>query len=339
MPRSVIIVVALLGAVVAGWSLLWSAAAHKTDTLLDAWIENKSQLGRDWTCGRRDIGGYPLKIEVSCAGLQFRGDIFAESFSGSLQGFRAVASVLQPDRVKLRIEPPFTGKTADGQTDFRLEWNSLDVSIEGRPGALARLSVDGDQLAAKGAAGSLGALDARAQSLKASVAPTPGGADGALDFAIALNGAVVPSLAEQLGLVAPLDATIDGTIARADAFGAGALAERLERWRAGGGNIALKTAQLASGAAKLSAAGVLDLDDGHRLRGKLDAAAEGLNPILRRLGVDPQILAAGSLLTRFLRNSPAQGDGPDTTRLPLRLTDGWLWIGPIRTPVRLTPLY
>jgi hypothetical protein len=339
MPRSIIVIVALLAAAVAGWSLIWSAAVRKTGAVLDAWIENESQLGRNWTCSERRIGGYPLDIEVSCADLQFRGEIFAENFAGTLGGFRALASVLQPDRVKLWMEPPFAGTTPDGDIDLRIDWSALNVAIEGRPNALTRLSIDGDQLTVIGSAGGLGAIDARAQSMQASVAPAPAGGEAALDFQIALKGAVIPSLANSLDLEAPLDAAIGGAIFRADLAGAGSLAERIERWRAGGGRVELKTAQLTSGAAKLSASGVLDVDEAHRPRGKLDAAFEGLNPILRRLGVDPQILAASSLLTRFLRNSPDKGDGPETTRLPLRLSDGFLSIGPIRTPVRLSPLY
>ncbi len=196
---SVIVIVALLAAV-AAWSLLWSAAARKTGAVLDAWIENESQLGREWTCSKRNIGGYPLDIEVSCIDLQFRGDILGENVAGSLRGFHALASVLQPDRVKLRMEAPFAGTTPDGDIDFQLEWSSLNVIIEGRPNALTRLSVDGDQFAIKGSAGALGEVDAKAQSLRASVAPASAGGEAALGFQIAVKGAVVPALANRLGL-------------------------------------------------------------------------------------------------------------------------------------------
>jgi hypothetical protein len=340
MQRStVLIIVALLAAVVAGWSLVWSAAARKTGAVLDAWIENESQLGRNWTCADRRIGGYPLDIELSCADSQFRGEVLGGNFAGSLGGFHALATVLQPDRIRLRLEPPFAGTTPDGDIDLRIEWSALNVVLEGRPNALTRLSVDGAQLTVTGSAGGLGAIDARTQSVQASVAPAPASGEAALDFQIALNGAVIPSLAQPLGLNAPLDAAFGGAIYRADIAGAGKLAERIERWRAGGGRLELKTAQLTSGAAKISASGILDVDEWHRPHGKLDAAFEGINPILERLGVDPQILAASSLLTRFLRNAPGNGGGPETTRLPLRLSDGVLSIGPIRTPVRLSPLY
>ena len=151
MPRSfVLTIVALLAAAIAGWSLVWSAAARKTGAVLDAWIENESQLGRNWTCSERRISGYPLDIEVSCADLQFRGEVFAENFAGSLGGFHALASVLQPDRVRLRLEPPFAGTTPDGDIDLRIEWSALNVALEGRPNALTRLSLDGAQLTVKG---------------------------------------------------------------------------------------------------------------------------------------------------------------------------------------------
>lgn len=339
MLRLLAIIVTLFALAFGGWSLLWGAAARKTGQVLDAWIENESQLGRNWTCARRRIGGYPLDIQVSCADLQFRGQMFAENFAGSLSGFNATATVLQPDRVKLRLDPPFDGTTPDGDIDFQLGWSGLNVLIEGRPTALTRLSVDGDNSAVKGSAGALGKLDARAKTLRAFVAPSSGAA-AALDFQIAVNGVTAPSITGPLGLEAPIDATIGGTIFLADTAGGGGPAQRIERWRVGGGRVEVKTLQLTSGATKLSASGVLDLDEAHRPRGKLDAVFEGLNPVLRRLGVDPQIVAASSLLTSFLHNAPGkQPDAPGTIRLPLRLGDGRVSIGPIRTPLTLSPLY
>jgi hypothetical protein len=96
---------------------------------------------------------------------------------------------------------------------------------------------------------------------------------------------------------------------------------------------------LTSGASSLRGGGVLNLDEAHCLRGKLDASFQGLNPILRRLGVDPQIISASSLLTRFLRESPGKADGDDAVRLPLRFNEGFVSVGPLRTPIRLPPLY
>jgi hypothetical protein len=336
---SAIVLVALLATAFAGWSLVWGAAARKTGAILDAWVENESQLGRAWACPGRRIGGYPLDIEVACPDLRFQGEILAKDFAGSLSGFRAGATVLHPDRVTIRMEAPFAGKTPDGAVDFRLEWSRLDITIEGRPGALARLTIDGDQLAATGLAGGLGALDARAQSLWASVSPPLDAREATHDFQIALNGLAIPSIAKPLGLDAPLDAVIDGAISRTGGSIGGNLAARMERWRAEDGLLELKTVQLTSGAAKLSASGVLNIDEAHRPRGKLDAAFEGLNPILRRLGVDPQLIAASSLLTRFLRDRPGKTDGGDAMRLPVRLSEGFVSIGPIRTPLPLPPLY
>jgi hypothetical protein len=336
---SAIVVVMLLGLAFAGWSLLWNAAAGKTSAVLDSWIGNEAQLGRAWSCPGRRIGGYPLDIEVACPDLQFHGALRATDFAGSLRGFRAGATVLQPDRVTVRADAPLTLKTSDGGIDVGLDWTSLAVKIEGRPGALARLAIDGAGFAAKGSAAGLGPIDARAQSLRASVAPAPDASEATLDLHIALIGAAMPSVAGPLGIAAPLDAVIDGAITQADLSMAGDLAKRMEAWRGAGGSLALNTARVTSGPAHFNASGVLVLDEAHRPRGNLDAAFEGLDPFLRGLGVDPQIIAASSALTRFLRNSSGKPDSGEALRLPLRFSDGWVSIGPIRTPLRIPPLY
>jgi hypothetical protein len=336
-PIALAVCVALTAAVI-GWSLFWYAAARQTSAVITAWIEHEAEFGRKWTCPERRVGGYPLDIEVSCANLRFEGSILDKNFAGSLHGFHAASAVLRPDRVTAKLEPPFAGKTPSGDLDFTLQWAGLTLTLEGQPDALGRVMLTGEQLSLKGSIAGLKALDSTAQTVQASATPSPG-LDTGIDFDIALNGATIASLSNMLGLTAPLDAHVAGALTKADFSGAGTFAERVEKWRLGGGRLDLKSLHVTSGAAKFDAHGVLDLDAGRRPQGKLDTAFEGMNPILTRLGVDPRLLAAGSLLTSFLGNSPGKASAAEATRLPLRIADGWVSIGPIRTPLRLPPLY
>ncbi len=332
----------VLAAGFAGWSFFWHAAARQTDAVLTSWIAEEGALGRSWTCPDRRVAGYPFDIEVSCANLAFRGEILASRFAGSLRGFHAASSVLRPDRIIARIEPPFAGETRDGKMNFTLDWAKLDLTIDGGPEALTRLALDGEQVSLKGSIVGLWALNSQARSVQASVRPRPGDDQPLFDFKIAINGAAAPALSDRLGLTAPLDAVVGGTITKLDISDSGTLSERIERWRTAGGRVDVNELRLTSGDAKLEARGALDLDEERRPHGKLDTAFEGLDPLFGRLGVDPKLLAAGALLTSLLvdrsGNANEQG-GANATRLTLRAANGWLAIGPIQTPLRLPPLY
>jgi hypothetical protein len=61
--------------------------------------------------------------------------------------------------------------------------------------------------------------------------------------------------------------------------------------------------------------------------------------MLKALGVDPAITAAGTFLTNFLGRRQENDDGTPKLPIPVTFSDGRLSIGPVRTPVRLPPLY
>jgi hypothetical protein len=329
---------AALAAAFAGWSLVWLAAARQTGAVVASWMSEEGKLGRKWTCAERHIAGFPFDIEVSCGNLAFEGTILERRFAGALRGFRAAASVSHPDRIIARIDPPFAGDTRDGKLDFRLDWAKLDLTIDGGAEALARLALDGRQMSLKGSINGLWAMDWQARSVRASVSPGAGEDEPPFDFKIAINGAEAPVLRDQLGLAAPLDAAVDGTITKLDVSSPDPFVKRIERWRMDGGRVELRPLRLTSGNAKLEAQGGLDLDQERRPRGELDAALSGLDPILSRLGVDPGLLTAGALLTSLLGDSRRKGDA-EATNLQLRVADGWISIGPMRTPLRVPPLY
>ncbi|MEJ0095297.1 MAG: DUF2125 domain-containing protein [Methylocella sp.] len=330
---------AILAAAIAGWSLLWFAASRKTDALLTAWMAHEAEAGRSWDCPERHIGGYPFDIEISCARLLFQGALPDATFTGSLGGFHAIATVFQPGRVIARMDSPFVGKTSDGALDFTLRWDNLNLEFEGKPEAPTRLSLGVERIALQGV---IDGWDARghAEGLQAALTPIQGRADAAIDFQINLNNASAPAIDNLLALKAPFSVALSGIMTQASFSNAGKLQDRIEQWRQAGGQIDLRAARLTSGEAKLDARGAVDLDYAHRIHGKLDAAITGFNPVLSRLGVDPRLLAAGSLLTGLLGNSTSNGaKDSGAVRLPLKIADGWLSVGPIRTPVRLSPLY
>lgn len=337
---SIMLPLAAVALLILGWSIFWYIGSRKAEATLTAWMEREAQAGRKWICPDQRIGGYPFEIEISCSRPAFRGEILGKTYTGTLRGFRAASPLMRPESVVAEMDAPFVVKTNDGTVDFNLQWSNLGLELEGRPTPLSRLSLIGEQVALQGTIDGMNALAGSAGIFHAYVVPTPDSRGQTYDFLLALSQASFPDLERLLNLSAPITATFAGAITQTDFAGATNLDERIEQWRAAGGRINLKTARLTSGATKFDAHGSLDLDDGHRPRGKLDAAIAGLEPALSRLGVDPALLKAGSLLTSAL-GSRAQGETDSATGVtaPLTIADGWLSIGPIRTPVRFSPLY
>ncbi|PNG27609.1 DUF2125 domain-containing protein [Methylocella silvestris] len=326
-----------VAAVGAAWFYFWSLAASQTEAVLTSWIAQEAQVGRQWSCPQRRIGGFPFSVEVSCPALGFEGAILDRSFSGSVGSFRAASGVFDPQRVEIRIEPPFTARTHEGD-HFSLQWRHLQLQIEGGSEQAPRLTLDGAGLALTGSTAAGAPIEAAAETAQATLAPTPG-AEAAQEVSITLKGVTAPPLSNAFALRAPLDATVSAVVVGAGLAGSGDLFDRVERWRVEGGRIDVKSARLVSGTAELKATGSLYIDEGRRPRGELDASLRGLDPVLRRFGVNPGLIAAGSLLTSLLKGPPAKEEAPQAIHLPLRVADGYVSIGPIRTSLRLPALY
>lgn len=325
-----------------GWSAYWYAASRRTQTALAAWTQREAQAGRNWVCPEPRIGGYPFTVEITCGNAAFQGTLAGKKVTGTLREFRAAASILQPDYVSAELEPPFMAKASDGTIDLTAHWEHLFFDFEGTPDALNRAALIGEKVVLKGTIAGFDAANGTIGRFNTYIVRLPDRPDNAFEFLLALHDSSIPALNQHLNLTLPSALALGGTITQAD-FGAEAdLQDKIEHWRNAHGIINLKTARLTSGNQKFEARGDLDLDDEHRVRGELDAEFANFNAALQQLGFDPMLVAAGTFLTDVLGNKTrSQGEvlGAGRLRLPLSIADGWLSIGPVRTSVRLPPLY
>jgi hypothetical protein len=324
-----------------GWSVFWYIASAKTESLLDAWIEREKHVGRVWTCPERQIGGYPFRIEIRCAKPQFEAEASGTQFKGSLAGFYAVSKVYQPGLTVVEIEGPFTMQAADGSADISLKWRELHLSLRGLPETLSRLSLAGEEVSLRGTVAEIGTLNLDAANVEAHLAAADTRQDQAYDIYVALNEASIPLLDDITGSSAKAAIQLDGTISQADFGGAGRLPDRIEKWRMAGGQVELSRASLVKGTLNFKSKGTLALDVTHRLDGTLESEFSGLEPVLLHYGVDPGLLTVGSLLNNLLgqKRDGARAAEPRPLRLPLVINHGQIAIGPVRTPIRLPPLY
>jgi hypothetical protein len=343
MPMLVAAVVVIAAVLVGAWSLFWYFAMQETQSLLEAWMGREKSVDRVWTCPDRQIAGYPFKIEISCANAGFSGEVFGKQVAGSLKGIHFTAALLHPDQADAAIEPPFEWHSADGDSQMTLQWDSMQVRLDGLPQDLEAVSIEGTNVSLQGGIKGFGALTGRAGNVNSTIAAVPERrADDVYTFHIMLQNVSIPVFDSFLGSSASDAIKLDGTVTKADFRAPGKAAERLDHWRQAGGQLDLSEAMLTRGTTKIAARGALRLDDQHRPQGQLDAQFTGAEPLLKRFGINPALIGAGSLLTSLLggkpNNAPAQ-DGASSLHLPVTLRSGFVSVGPVKTNFAVPPLY
>jgi hypothetical protein len=340
---AVIVPLVLVAAVIGGWSTYWYMASKKAEAALAAWTAREASAGRVWVCPAPALGGYPFTVEISCANATFQGTLLGTTkLTGTLAQFHAATQLIEPNLLVAELEPPFVAKTSDGALNIVAQWSKMTFETEGTPEALARVALVGHEVLVQGTMGDLGTTKVDIGRFNTYAVRIPERADLAYKVMLGVNNFSAPALERVIDLAARTGFSFEGTITRADFGGMSPIEDQIERWRTSNGHIDVTSARFASGTRKFEAQGGLDLDSEHRVRGQLDAEISGLDPILKQLGVDPVILSAGAALADLLGGKP-QGDGAGhgVTRLhvPLAVSDGYLAVGPVRTSIRLPPLY
>ena len=337
------------------WSIGWLVLRGRAEAELDGMLAREAAAGRTWTCPDRALGGYPFRFELVCPSLAFE----RADFAARLGRVVAVAQVYRPTHVIVEAQGPLA--VSRGPVTAEAEWTllqaSLQVAVQDGRGRLDRLSVVTDGLRGRADAGA-GPVAFAARHLEFHARPDPArfAGEGAVDASLRAEGATVPSLDPVLGGTEPADIALDATATRAAGFGAGRFADELERWRAGGGSVDVTLASVVKGPRRVRARGTLALDDAHRLAGRLDLEAAGLEaivgPILaQRFGTERGALVGGliggllgAVRPREPRIEQVPQGGPDAgPRLaplpPLTLENGRVRLGPFPLPAMLLPLY
>ncbi len=340
MRKAGVIVLLLLVLAAAGWSGAWVYAAGQATSRMDAWIADEHAHGRDWTCPGRATGGYPFALTLTCRDANYAGLAMGQAAHARFARITASVNLADPRRLRLDLGAPFSFRTSDGGTDVTGTWQALAFELSPLPDVTAvalhgaGVALDGSFAGTGGSGGATAALDARFVFSGAAPGRT-------VDYEVALHGAAVPALDALLGGgAAPADVALGGRLDHADAGDATTPEQAMEHWRRAGGRIAIVHSLASRSGASAAATGTLGLDEAHRLQGRLDAEFGGLGPVLARYGLGGNIAAVGSLVSALFgggaRKAPST---PGAIDLPISFNNGRLGIGPIVTPVRLTPLY
>lgn len=324
--------IGLILALCLGVGEFWLYAAHQ----LGRYVNEQSFGGASLAdfCASSDIGGFPFRLRLSCDNFSApmrtaQGDILAKA-----EEAHGEASVFAPNHIVLTLSSPIVLLKPDGAPLAKLRHDGMTLdftwSTHGLEAAdLAIASLDWRPEAPQaGLAFNVQKLTARTKPL----------ADGALHFDLAGEGLTAPLVQKWLQKTDLGHFEISGRIAPAPRQ-TGDWRTAVEDWRRQAGVVGIDTFDWQAGDLDLHADGALSLDDAHRAAGRLNVAAKGAGPILTRLGLPVSAAQAQNLISALLGKPAAKAGGDGAISLPLVLAKGQVFLGPLRLPATLAPLY
>lgn len=327
-----------LAVFVVGWSALWLFAWWEARLNLNNWLAAERGQGRLWDCPNRSVGGFPLSIRLTCDRPSFA-DAGNQAFRGELAGLRAEVKLYFPTSVGIDLVGPLRIQDSGIDAGLTVSWASARIELRGDlPGSLDR-----GQLEAEGVAIAATALQSpiAIQHGEMSFRPLPQKAAGPQDAEITIGaqGLRDADADATFGSAEPIEARLAGILSRLPTKGA-SLPTLLEAWREAGGRLDLSAFRFSKGPFEVAGAGWLQVDDEHRIEGRLDTRFVGLAPVAARFGLPIDAVKLGGLLSNLLggkTDSDAQHKAD--IAMPLGARAGRLYLGPVKTGIALPPLY
>jgi hypothetical protein len=360
--RRYTVLLCVVFAVVAGWSLFWKYAADRAAALIADWKTREASIGRVYDCGSQSIAGYPFRIEVTCAPVSAEFRNFTPPLDIKLPRILVAAQIYQPTLLISEFDGPVSVASPGKAPEFEATWRLGQSSVSGLPTAPERVSLVFDAPELDHLADGKREVWLKARHLELHgrrAAPSDDGKAG-IETALRLEQASIPSV--HPAAAEPLDAVIDTVLRGVKDFAPKPWKERLRELQAAGGRIEVTQARVAQGEILAVGAGTLTLNAGGRLDGQIRVTIAGLEQFLDKIGAKQMVQTSPALdklagaLDRFapgLGNAARQQlsenlgaginalgekatlEGKAAVSLPLRFDDGAMFLGPI--PIGKTP--
>ncbi|MEX0838158.1 MAG: DUF2125 domain-containing protein [Parvibaculum sp.] len=337
---------------VAIYAIYWLSVSREIHAALER-FETSPERGLVVGWRELSMGGFPYRIEARFAAPEAGAPSTPEAWAwkGEAAEIALLPHNLRHIIVNLRGAQELRYRDLSAA---RPAENTLRASMKGAWGSyvdvadapFGRLAIDIENIEAhhkRGADGLNDRLDAARLQLHMRPAPKETIAGSTSNYDIAVQGDdIVLRLSQRVPVLGP---DIRKIVAQARARGLPRVerlsaVELLDRWRADGGTLAISDMIVQWGALDMTAHGEVTLDADNRLQGRLDteiADFEGLLDAMVRDGLvrerDARIALAGLVLV-----SQLQGSEPGRVRVPVSMTEGRLYLGPLAI-AQLSPLY
>jgi len=365
-----LVLAAVIVALPIGWNALWSYAASIANEALAGWIAREATLGRVYACGSQSIGGFPFGIVIHCDKARAAFNSNRPPFDVSAGDFTFSAQVFRPTLLNGEISAPVMLADPGQGPAFVANWSAARLTLLGLPPEPERVTVDLTKPRLDRTAGANAGMIFQADRLEVDGRIIAGSArrNPVIEASAKVTAALAPSFHPLFA--EPLAGEIDAVMRGFKDFLPKPWSVLFRDMQAAGGGIEIKTLRLARSDAALLGTGTFTINASGRLEGELRVTVAGVENIVPLLGVD-QLIGQGIDRLTGGSGSPAQGlgaldrllpglggvvresastglietikrmgeptklDGKPAVALPLRVTDGIVYVGII--PVAAVP--
>jgi len=297
----------LVVVLVAAWCGAWYYAASVADSTLAGWVEREAAAGRVYNCGSQGITGFPFRIQAHCADASAALKTIQPPFVVTANEVTFTAQVYHPTLLVGEVTSPVTVQApGESSPSFVATWSLGRLSVSGFPPNPDSFTVDIDQLHLDHGTGANAVTWFAADDAQLNARIVAGAANNnpVIDTVLHFTSAVAPTLHRVTA--DPLQGDIEVVIRGLKDLSPKPLAERFREMQANGGNIEIKALRLERTDAVVVGAGTITVNDHGRLDGAVNVAIAGIENIVPLLGLD-QLIGQGIDRMTGANGQPGQG--------------------------------
>jgi hypothetical protein len=337
------------------WTGLWYYSAAAADHALIGWVEREAAAGRVYACGAQSIGGFPLSIQANCAEATAEIRNSGLLYAVAAKQINFVAEVYDPTRLIGDLTGPLTLAPLGQSPSLTANWTRARIIVSGVPPNPDQVSfelsaphldrVNGDTM-----------FKAKYASLRGRISAGSPQDHPVIELTLRLSEAAAPTL--NALLAEPTEAEVDAVVRGFSDLSPKPWADRFREMQAAGGSIDIKSLHIVQADAIMIGNGTLSISANGKLNGLIRVAIAGLEQLVPRAGIDrmigqglDQLSGGNGGLDRLVpglgetiratanatvidnlkkMGQPTSIGNRPAIVLPLRLTDGAIYLGMLR---------
>jgi hypothetical protein len=337
------------------WTGLWYFSASKADQTLAGWVEREAAAGRIYSCASQSIGGFPLGIRARCDDPSAEIKTSEPAYAVTAKGIDFVAEVYEPTRLAGDITGPLSVAVLGQSPSLEADWTRARIVVSGAPPNPDKVSIE---LGAPhlDRIGGETVFKAKHVDLRGRIVSGAAHDHPVIEITLLFSGAAAPTF--HALLAQPTEGEFDAVVRGFDDLSPKPWADRFREMQAAGGDIEIKALRITQSDSIVVGTGTLNVGANGKLNGLMRVAIAGIEHIVPRLGLDrligqglDQLSGGNGVLDRMVpglsetirvtatasvidnlkkMGQPTSIDNQPAVVLPLRFTDGAIYLGMLR---------